>query len=265
MQRHHRLDPALAQGDHHLAVSGQRGVVEAADPGLDARPVDRHAQRGQVQLAREVEVPFRVLPPVACDPAAVAGLDMAEGLPARPGARRPAGRALALVGRGRDAPAKAAGKPQLEIRVRRHRDDEPIAARLSARRAGAACRRTFSRRCRAGPGLGPAACTCRGGGVRPSFRLQAHVPGLDGLRTAFIQRGLAHFAVRPSRPALAFHQRQPRRTAIRRRDTPAGSLTVPASLRAGLRDRSRTTGPSLSPPGARPADVPLNGAGPVSR
>ena len=112
MQRHHRLDPALAQGDHHLAVSGERSVVEAPDLGLDARPVDRHPQRGQAQVPREVEVPFRVLPPVASDPAAVAGLDVAEGLPARPGARRPAGRALALVGRGRHAPAEAVREPQ---------------------------------------------------------------------------------------------------------------------------------------------------------
>ena len=77
VQRHHRLDAARAQGNDHLAIAAQRLIVEVADPRLDTRPVHRHPQRSQAQVAREVEVAFGVLPPVTRDPAAVAGLDVA--------------------------------------------------------------------------------------------------------------------------------------------------------------------------------------------
>src|SRR5208282_2840031 len=112
-----RPDAALVQSAQNLAVTFQRRLVPNPRLRLDAAPLHRDPQGIDSHFLGQVEIEFRVAPPVAGAPAAVAGLDPSGRFPCRPLIVVVV--AFHLVGRGRNAPEETAWKDEIAVAGRR--------------------------------------------------------------------------------------------------------------------------------------------------
>jgi hypothetical protein len=75
MERHHGLDACVAETTEHTAVRVERGSIDLAIPGLDSRPLDRHAVGAQAQRPLDEHVTLPEAPGVARDVRSVPVLD----------------------------------------------------------------------------------------------------------------------------------------------------------------------------------------------
>ncbi len=110
MQADDGLDSALVQALQHLPIAPQCRRVEASFFRLNAAPFQREPQRLHSQIARNIKISLRILPPVARLAALVARPDPARQLPIRP---LIAVVAFHLMGGRRHAPQKIIGKSQI--------------------------------------------------------------------------------------------------------------------------------------------------------
>src|SRR5580704_9634179 len=101
MQADHGANPTLHQTVEHFPVAPQRRKVPFAFVWFNAAPIHRKTHGIEAHVARQVEIAFSVVPPVARTSTRIARTDAPGSFPIRPLILAVA---LHLVGSGRYAP-----------------------------------------------------------------------------------------------------------------------------------------------------------------
>src|SRR5579872_1075196 len=109
MQADHGANPTIDETVEHLPVAAQRRKIPFAFVWFNAAPIHRKTHGIEAHVARQVEIAFSVVPPVARTSTRIARTDMSGRFPIGPLILAVA---LHLVGSGRHAPKKTLGELQ---------------------------------------------------------------------------------------------------------------------------------------------------------